>query len=100
MEIEVLINNSSIILKSNSIDDVYFIDKDENDGKFYIWSRNGYDGHLAEGYKHLERAIMQAKTLIHNYFSDRCMEEETTVINLHTNSKNKVIKNIKSKSSK
>jgi hypothetical protein len=62
--------NKRLIVSNPDCDDTYYIETGEN-GKFYITSQNGYNGFEGDGFKHLERAIMQAKTFINNYFEDK-----------------------------
>jgi hypothetical protein len=55
-----------------SIDDIYYIEQDDN-GRFYITSENGYNGYEGDGHSSLVSAINHVNKMIKNYFLDRCL---------------------------
>lgn len=59
--------------------EVWSIDQDDN-GRFYITSSNGYNGYEGNGYSSLTAAIKHVNTQIKNYYHDRCIEEEKGTI--------------------
>ena len=72
MKIQTSIQIDSIRLTEPQIDDEYVIDKNEERGKFFIWSENGYNSAGLEEYAQLDAAIREVKKKIKNYFLSRC----------------------------
>ena len=53
------------------IEDRYHVEENEETGKFYIWSDNGYMGKFMDEYKNINSAITHAKKMLQDYFIDR-----------------------------
>lgn len=60
-----------IKISNPHIPDWYRIEEG-TDGRFYILSDNGYNGYEGKGHSSLEESIRYAKTMVRNYFHDRC----------------------------
>ncbi len=71
MKIQTTLQSTRIKISEPMISDVYFIEQDDNN-RFYITSENGYNGYEGDGHKELEQAIKHVKSMIKNYFADRC----------------------------
>jgi len=72
MKIQVTLSHNQIRITEPNVDDVYYIDQDKDNGRFFITSYKGYSGYQGKGFKNLEQALKYVKTLIKNYFIDRC----------------------------
>lgn len=71
MKISTTLQSTRIKITEPSISDIYFIEQDETNNRFYVTSDNGYNGYEGEGHKELEQAIKNVKSMIKNYFYDR-----------------------------
>lgn len=71
MTISTTLQSTMIKITEPSISDVYFIEQDETNNRFYVTSDNGYNGWEGDGHKELEQAIKNVKSMIKNYFYDR-----------------------------
>lgn len=70
MRTQTTILNGKIRISEPQISDVYFIEEDE--GRFFITSENGYSGYEGEGFQKLEQSIRQVNKFIKMYFINRC----------------------------
>jgi len=65
---------NKVSVTEQMISDVYFIEQNE-DGRFYITSENGYNGFDGNGFADLEFALKQVKKSIKDFFRDRCEDD-------------------------
>jgi hypothetical protein len=71
MKIKTKLSNERITISEPMISDVYHIETNEDSGKFFIWSNNGYNSIGIVEFSDLEKAIKDVKLKIKNYFVDR-----------------------------
>tara|TARA_R110000868_G_scaffold263358_1_gene521981 strand:+ start:174 stop:413 length:240 start_codon:yes stop_codon:yes gene_type:complete len=71
MKISTKIGYEKITISEPMISDVYQIEKNDETGKFFICSENGYNSCGIVEYSDLEKAIQHVKKTIKNYFIDR-----------------------------
>lgn len=71
MKIQTKIGYNKVTISEPMIQDSYIIETNEESGKFYIWSENGYDTFGIVEYLDLDKAILHVKKVIKNYFLDR-----------------------------
>lgn len=71
MKIQTTLQSTRIKITEPSISDIYFIEQDETNNRFYITSDNGYNGYEGEGDLSLVSAINKVNKMIKNYFYDR-----------------------------
>jgi len=74
MKISTTLQSTRIKITEPSISDIYFIEQDETNNRFYVTSDNGYNGFEGEGFSSLVSAIHNVNKMIKNYFNDRCEE--------------------------
>ena len=73
MKILTTLQSTRIRITEPSIDDVYYIEQSDDNGRFYITSFRGYNGYEGAGYSSLVQAITHVNKMIKNYFVDRCL---------------------------
>lgn len=71
MKIQTKIGYNKITISEPMIQDVYIIEVNEESGKFYAWSENGYSTWGFMEFSDLDKAILHVKKVIKNYFIDR-----------------------------
>lgn len=73
MKLSITLQNEKIKISEPQINDVYFIEQDDNQ-RFYITSVNGYNGYEGAGHKSLEQSLSHVKKLVKDHFLNRCEE--------------------------
>ena len=72
MNIQTTIQTDRIAITEARIDDTYYIEQAIDNNRFYVLSKNGYNGYEGDGFAGLDEAIRSVKKTIKNYFVDRC----------------------------
>ena len=61
MKIQTTFQNSRVKITEPKISDIYFIEQDD-DGRFYVTSDNGYSGYEGSGFSDLEKSSVIKRT--------------------------------------
>ena len=73
MKILTTLQSTRIRITEPSIDDIYYIEQSDDNGRFYITSEKGYNGYEGDGHSSLVQAITHVNKMIKNCFLDRCL---------------------------
>jgi hypothetical protein len=71
MRIQTTLQSTRIKISEPMVADVYYIEQEDDNKRYYIVSENGYNGYEGNGHATLEEALKNVKSMIKNYFVDR-----------------------------